>query len=334
MVAAAIRARGEPVTVLSVDELDPDALVVPTAMMGAPTVMLEKIPRGDEAVNALRALEKHLGRTADATMPIECGGLNSMMPLVVAARTGLPVVDADGMGRAFPELDMETFGVYGVPGSPMAVAGENGEVSVIDTGADNRRMEWLARGLAIRMGGVAHIADYPMSGAEVRRTAIPGTLTLGLGIGRALRVARTEHVDAVAALARALADTLYRHVRELFAGKVVDLERRTVDGFVRGHAVLVSFGGDSRLDVDFQNEHLLARVDGVVRAVVPDLICMLEADTGDPVTTEGMRYGQRVRVLGISTPDIMRTPEALATFGPAAFGLDVPFVGVENVSTS
>ncbi len=68
-------------------------------------------------------------------------------------------------------------------GSPMAVAGENGEVSVIDTGADNRRMEWLARGLAIRMGGVAHIADYPMSGAEVRRTAIPGTLTLGLGIG-------------------------------------------------------------------------------------------------------------------------------------------------------
>ncbi len=149
-----------------------------------------------------------------------------------------------------------------------------------------------------------------------------------------MRVARTEHVDAVTALARALADTLYRHVRELFAGKVVDLERRTVDGFVRGHAVLVSFGGDSRLDVDFQNEHLLARVDGVVRAVVPDLICMLEADTGDPVTTEGMRYGQRVRVVGISTPDMMRTPEALATFGPAAFGLDVHFVGVESVRTS
>ncbi len=115
MVAAAIRARGEPVTVLSVDELGRDALVIPTAMMGAPTVMVEKIPRGDEAVNALRALEKHLGRTADATMPIECGGLNSMMPLVVAARTGLPVVDADGMGRAFPELNMETFSVYGVP---------------------------------------------------------------------------------------------------------------------------------------------------------------------------------------------------------------------------
>jgi DUF917 family protein len=331
MVAAAIRASGQPITVLELDDLDDDILVIPTAMMGAPTVMVEKIPRGDEAVLALRTLEKHLGRSADATMPIECGGLNSMMPLVVAARTGLPVVDGDGMGRAFPELNMETFGVYGISGSPMVVAGENGETSLVDTGSDNRRMEWLSRGLAIRMGGVAHIAEYPMSGAEVRRTAIAGTLSLGLRIGRALREARVDHVDPVTALADTLASTLYRHVRQLFAGKVVDVERRTVDGFVRGHAVLTSFDGDSRLDIDFQNEHLVARVDGVVRAVVPDLVCMLEADTGDPVTTEGMRYGQRVRVIGISTPDIMRTPEALATFGPGAFGLDIPFVGVEDL---
>lgn len=62
------------------------------------------------------------------------------------------------------------------------------------------------------------------------------------------------------------------------------------------------------------------------------MICMLEADTGDPVTTEGLRYGQRVRVVGISTPDIMRIPEALATFGPAAFALDVSFIGVEQLA--
>ena len=59
---------------------------------------------------------------------------------------------------------------------------------------------------------------------------------------------------------------------------------------------------------------------------------MLEADTGDPVTTEGMRYGQRVRVVGISTPDLMRTPEALATFGPAAFGMDLEFTPVEQLN--
>lgn len=70
--------------------------------------MVEKIARGTETLAALRALEAHLGRRADATMPIEYGGMNSMIPLIVGARAGLPVIDADGMGRAFPELQMET----------------------------------------------------------------------------------------------------------------------------------------------------------------------------------------------------------------------------------
>src|SRR5690606_23487016 len=121
------------ITILDPDEVADDLFVIPTAQMGAPTVMVEKIPAGTEPTAALRALEGHLGRSAQATMPIECGGINSMIPLIVAAETGLPVVDADGMGRAFPELSMETFAVYGVHGSPLALAGERGEKVIIDT---------------------------------------------------------------------------------------------------------------------------------------------------------------------------------------------------------
>jgi uncharacterized protein len=328
LVEQAIREYG-PVTVLDPDELDDDAFVIPTAQMGAPTVIVEKIPRGTEPVAALRALERHLGRTADATMPIECGGINSMIPLLVAARTGLPVVDADGMGRAFPELQMETFSVYGVPGSPMAIAGEHDETVVIDTGADNRQMEWLARGITIRLGGVAHIAEYSMTGAEVKRTAVPRTLSLGLSIGRAVHEARAAHGDPIEAVRTALAPTLYNHLRVLFRGKVVDVERRTVEGFARGRARFTAYDGTSELELRFQNENLVAEVNGEVVCTVPDLICVLEADTAEPITTEGLRYGQRVTVVGISTPDLMRTPEALAVFGPSCFGLDVEFTPVE-----
>ncbi|MET1052736.1 MAG: DUF917 family protein, partial [Mycetocola sp.] len=77
------------ITILDPDELADDLFVIPTAQMGAPTVMIEKIPAGFEATLALRTLEEHLGRQADATMPIECGGINSMIPLLVAAETGL-----------------------------------------------------------------------------------------------------------------------------------------------------------------------------------------------------------------------------------------------------
>ncbi len=320
-----------PVTVLDPEDLDDDAFVIPTAQMGAPTVIVEKIPRGTEPEMALQALQTHLGRTADATMPIECGGINSMIPLLVGARTGLPVVDADGMGRAFPELQMETFSVYGVPGSPMAIAGESDETVIIDTGADNERMEWLARGITIRLGGVAHIAEYAMTGEQVRRTAVPRTLSLGLSVGRAVREARERNADPVEALRAALAPTLYSNLRVVFRGKVVDVERRTVAGFARGRARFAAFEGESQMQVQFQNENLVAHVDGEVRCVVPDLICVIEADTGEPITTEGLRYGQRVTVIGISTPAMMRTPEALAVFGPSCFGLDVPFHPVETL---
>jgi hypothetical protein len=328
LVRQAIRECG-PVTALDPSEVDDEALVIPTAQMGAPTVVFEKIPSGDEALAALRALERHLGVAAVATMPIECGGINSMIPLIVAARSGLPVVDADGMGRALPELQMETFGVYGVTGSPMAVAGERGETAIIDAGADNRRMEWLARGITIRLGGVAHIAEYSMSGADVKRTAIPRTLTLAHTVGKALREARERHEDPIAHLGEILGETLYQHLRVLFRGKITDVERRTDAGFAQGRAAAVSFDGQHELELVFQNEHLVALVDGEVRCIVPDLVCVLESEHAEPITTESLRYGQRVTVVGISTPDLMRTPEALAVFGPTAFGLRHDYHPVE-----
>jgi DUF917 family protein len=323
-------AEGGHVVLLSLDEVDADAFIIPTAMMGAPTVMVEKIPRGDEAVVSLRAVEAHLGRKADATMPIECGGINSTMPLVVGARLGIPVVDADGMGRAFPELQMETFHVYGVPGTPMAISNEHSDTALITT-HDNKMMEWLARGITIRMGGSSLIAEYSMDGATAKRTSVPGTISLGIEIGRCLREARERHDDPFDALVETLRDTPYRYGHVVFEGKVVDVFRRTTEGFAKGTATIDSLSGDATLELAFQNEHLIARVDGKVRGIVPDLICVLEADTAEPITTEAIRYGLRVKVMVVSTPEIMRTPEALSVFGPRGFGLEEEFRPIEEI---
>ncbi len=318
------------ITILDPDEIADDLFVIPTAQMGAPTVMIEKIPAGTEPTLSLRILEEHLGRSADATMPIECGGINSMIPLIVAAETGLPVVDADGMGRAFPELSMETFAVYGVHGSPLALAGERGERVIIDTGDDDRQMEWLARAVTIRLGGVGHIAEYAMSGADVKRTAVPRTLSMALALGRAIRLAREEKRSPFDAIRDTLASTLYQHVRTLFEGKVTDVDRRTTEGFAKGVArIAPADGGDDELEIRFQNENLIALRNGEMVAIVPDLICVVDSESAEPITTEGLRYGQRVRVLGISTPEMMRTPAALAAFGPDAFGLTERFSPVE-----
>jgi hypothetical protein len=74
---------------------------------------------------------------------------------------------------------------------------------------------------------------------------------------------------------------------------VVDVERRLAGGFARGVLRLGGTGADAgrTLEIDLQNEYLIARADdGEVLAVVPDLICLVDADTAEPVTTEVVRY--------------------------------------------
>src|SRR5919109_3175352 len=103
----------------------------PAAMMGAPTVMVEKLPRGDEIVHAFEGLQAYLGKPISAVTPIEAGGLNSTTPFIVAASLGLPLVDADGMGRAFPEIQMVVPTMYGVAATPMAIADEKGNAAIL-----------------------------------------------------------------------------------------------------------------------------------------------------------------------------------------------------------
>lgn len=319
-----IRQRG-PVALVSVDEVPDDALVVPTAGMGAPTVGVEKLPRGDEHVRALRALERVLGRPATHTVSIEAGGSNSTVPFRAAAKLGIPVVDADGMGRAFPEIQMVTATLYGVSATPMALADEKGNTAVIDT-IDNHWAERLARSLTIDMGCVAKIALYPLSGRQLKQAMIPGTISLATELGRRIRQTRAAHGDPITAILDRLGG--YR----LFDGKISDVERRTETGFARGQARITGSGEDagSSLAVRFQNEHLVAVRDGEVVASVPDLIIVLDGETGAPITTEELRYGFRVTVVAAPCDSRWRTAQGLALVGPRAFGYDLDYMPVEQ----
>ena len=78
--------------------------------------------------------------------------------------------------------------------------------------------------------------------------------------------------------------------------------------------------------------HLVAHKDGRVLAIVPDLISVLDAQTANPITTEALRYGQRVNIFAMSTPAIIRSPEALEVLGPQAFGLRDNWTPVEELA--
>ncbi len=324
MAQQAIREHG-PVRLIEVDELGDDDLVVPAAMMGAPTVMVEKLPRGDEVVKAFKALEAYLGTPVKAVMSIEAGGLNSTVPFSVAARLGLPLVDGDTMGRAFPEIQMVTPTLFGISATPMTLADDKGNSALLST-IDNRWTERFARSITIDMGGASMIALYPMRGAQVKKAVVRGTITLIERIGKSIREARQNKADPIEAVLSVTGGF------RVFVGKIIDVARRTESGFAKGEATLAGIDADRghTLKIEFQNEHLVAIRDGEVVVSVPDLITLLDAETGEPVTTEAMRYGLRVVTVGIPCTELWRSPEGLALVGPRYFGYDIEYVPVEK----
>lgn len=319
MAQQAIKKYG-PVNLVDIDELPDDALVVPVCMMGAPTVMTEKLPQGDELINAFRALEQLLGRKIDAVLCGEAGGVNSTTPFVVAAMTGLPLVDGDGMGRAYPELQMVTFTMHGVSATPMVLCDDKGNSLVLNT-VSNAWTERLARAATVEMGGSALLAFYSMSGAVAKQAVVRGTLTLCAQLGETLRKAKADHANPVDAIVDRLG------AKVIFHGRIRDIERRTVGGFARGTARFegVEEWRDHTFKLDFQNEFLMAERDGEILVTTPDLITVLEAESGLPVTADALRYGLRLVALALPANPKWLNPAGIALVGPRYFGYDTDY---------
>lgn len=299
-------------------DLPDDAFVPMCGYIGAPTASIEKIEQGEELLHALRLLERHTGRSVDAIGIAEIGGANSIAPLVLAIQSGLPVVDADAMGRAFPEVQMSVFSFEaGLPVTPLALVDAGGNQVVIPSTVSARWAEALARTLATSMGATAGLVGLGASGRAMKQYGVHYTLSLAHALGHAVLAAKDDDVPAL--IARRLDGQI------LLRGKIIDMERRTTRGFARGALVLESFSGRDRMEIEFQNEFLIARLNGELVATVPDLITLVTDDTGEPISTEVLRYGMRVAVLGVPAAAQLKTPNALAVVGPRAFGYDTAF---------
>lgn len=312
---------GRAIRVIPPEALGDDELAIPVGGIGAPTVSVERIKQGGESLRAVRAVEAATGRRASAIISDEIGGANAIEPMIAAAMAELPVVDADAMGRAFPELQMNTFLIYGLPCTPSALADDKGNVVAFPHAVSPLWLERIARAATVAVGCSAAFALAPVSGADIRRFGVRNTVSQAWRLGAAVTAARRERRDPVAAILTLEQGEL------LYAGKIVDVLRHTTAGFARGCLRADGTGehAGTRLEIDFQNENLIARVDGVPVAIVPDLICILDAATARPYFTDELRFGLPIAVVALPATPLLRTAAALAVVGPRAFGYDLDY---------
>lgn len=311
------------VPLVDLDELDDDDLILPVAMVGAPTVMTEKFLSGDEGDRLRSQLEKELGRTVSAVCCAELGGINGVIPLTWAVRSDLPMVDCDLMGRAFPELQMTTAALAGIDISPVVMTDERGNIVTFKT-INATWAEKMVRTVVGSMGGEASMCLYPMTVAQAKIATVPRSVSRAMAVGRVLLEATDDPIASLCESVEGFA---------LVEGKIIDVDRQTTEGFSRGAVTIEGTGSDNGrlLRMEFQNENTVVLENGKVLASVPDIITAVDVHTARPIVTELLRYGQRVSIVALPCDPIWRTDAALAVVGPRTFSYEIDYAPVEEL---
>lgn len=297
-------------------ELDPEGLVVAVGFVSNGLPPAELRPVGDEFVRCLQLLERELGRPVVGVMPLAAAGVNAMVPPLVALQAGLPLVDADPMGRVFPLVSQTVFTVAGLPAGPVAAAGATGEAAVVQV-EEPVRVDRVLRALAGVYGGWAATASYPMTGATLAAAGVQGSTTRLLRIGGILN-ADTSIREKYDALGRM--DGMKLRVRARVSGVAWTASATQPGQTARPSSVTLLGEPNGRIvQLEIQDEVLLLMVDGVVRAAVPDIITILDARDGTPATLEDLWAGNTIDILVMTADAAWYSPAGMKLAGPTAF---------------
>ncbi|KAF7562839.1 hypothetical protein G7046_g1281 [Stylonectria norvegica] len=325
---------GASIEVVSSEDLPDDGFIPAVAFMGSPSTFSERPPSGEELRNSVNAVLKSQGLGFDdltAVMSLEIGGSNGMRGIQTAIWTGKPLVDADLMGRAYPNLWQVTPHNVGISLAPAAASDAKGNTVVHLNASSNRDVEDILRSVCVQMGQSAGISLGALTGHQVRSFAAQRSISLAWHIGRAASLARLGKRDVVDGIL-----SVYPGKR-ILTGKITRVTRDVRGAFTEGSLDIVPFTASSSssptpaaalVEVTFQNEniHAFDTATQTTIASVPDLICVLDAEDGRALGTQDYRYGLRVHVIALVGSPQWTEGEGLKNGGPEAFGLDITYI--------
>ncbi|CAH0053900.1 unnamed protein product [Clonostachys solani] len=344
---------GATLRVISPQDLNDDDIIACGGGKGSPQVSIEK-PYGDEdqkLINAnverilesQRELYKFLKTKPDAVIPLEIGGGNGLQGLIIGASSALdiPAIDGDWMGRAYPVSWQTTPVVFEKKAMmvPTCISDGNGRIILMTHAPTELDAERALRAALSQMGSHVGCAKGPVSGKNTKKWVVENTMSLSWRIGRAVTLSRCANtIDTVA-------ESIIAEVggpesaRVLAKGKIIGVERIVKMGHTYGEAIIelaasqddngvVSTSAKERVIIPFKNENIYAKkIDANGKeeflAVVPDLVCVIDAQNGEALGTQEYRYGLPVVVIGITASDKWTsTARGIEIGGPKGFGFN------------
>ncbi|KAI8268516.1 hypothetical protein K4K58_004964 [Colletotrichum sp. SAR11_239] len=326
---------GATVRIISPWDLKDDDIVACGGGKGSPQVSIEK-PYGDEIMESQIELYKYLNTKPTAVISLEIGGGNGLQGLILGASTNLdiPTIDGDWMGRAYPISHQTTPVVFEKKATmiPSCISDGNGRIMLMTKARTELDAERAFRAALSQMGSHVGCAKGPVSGRDTKFWVVENTVSLSWRIGRAVALSRCSNtIDRVA---EAIVDEVggEESARVLFRGKIVGVERVTRMGHAYGEVIIEGASADGKgvekLVIPFKNENILVKkIDAEggeeILTIVPDLVCVIDAQNGEALGTQEYRYGLLVVVLGITASEKWTsTARGIEIGGPKGFGMD------------
>jgi len=276
---------------------------------------------------AVRLLEEHARVEIKAIVPIELGGSNTPGALVAGAKLGITVVDGDYTGRAIPEIPQTTPYLNGLTLWPIASVDRYGNKALILESTGYAMAERIGKFIAAASFGLAGQAGFLFKGKEMKRVVIPGTLSRCLEIGRMIRAARESARDPVDKIVEALNGWL------LFRGKVTGKDWEDREGYYWGTHTITGTGDFSghEFKIWFKNENHISWFDDKPYVTSPDMLIVVDAETGEPYSNAQIEVGHQVAVVGLRAVEQFRSQKGINILGPRHFGFDIDYKPIEDL---
>lgn len=312
---ATLAASDSPAMLQSVGAFDDDALIVAVGYVNSGLPLSDLRPAGDEFLTSLRLVEEALGRPADGIMALAAANINALVPVLLAMQTGLPVIDADPMGRVFPLLYQSVLTLAGLPAGPIGATGPVGDSALLKV-SDTRRAERLVRALAGEFGGWSATALFPMRAATLAEHGILGSVSRMIRVGAILQSDRTTE-EKHALLTRR--EGVQRIIRARVSD-VTGLSRPAPPGQPDrpSSVVLVEEQYGRIVQLEIQNELLMVMLDGTVVAAMPDIITMLNPEDASVASLDDLWVGNTLDIVTLPGAAQWYTPAGLQLVGPEA----------------
>ncbi len=321
--------KGLPVTLVSLQEAPDDAMVCTPYLLGALDLSEKRHPKYQRLPQseapaicaAYSRLEQHLNTTFYGTLCCEMGGSNTAVAFYTAALNGGVVIDADPAGRAVPEITHSTYYLNNLPAAPIVAANTFDEVFIVEHVKDDLRAEQLMRALCQESANDNACIDHAMKVKDIKHAVIEGTLSKAWKLGVTARQAQQKGRDVASSIA------LMGNGFVSFRGDIEHFSFDTQAGFTVGDVKISGTGKFAHhcYTLAVKNENLVAYFDGELDVTIPDLICVIDTETGLPVTNPHYHKGQSVAVIILPAPTEFTTSRGLSVFGPAYAGIDASY---------